>query len=95
MASLESTELATILHPALERNCTMSLHSFTMYDMFKRNARLYRDKTAIISEDQQITFGELFDQINRVAGSLTAKGIREEALRKLKSENASKLLGIA
>jgi hypothetical protein len=48
-----------------------------------------------VSEDQQMIFGELFDQINRVAGSFTAKGIREEALRKLKSENASKLLGIA
>jgi hypothetical protein len=48
-----------------------------------------------VSEDPQMTFGELFDQINKVVGSLTAKGIREETLLKLKSENASKLLGIA
>jgi long-chain acyl-CoA synthetase len=77
MASLEPTGLATILHPALERKWIMSVHSFTVYDMFKRNARLYRDKTAIISEDQQITFGELFDQINRVAGGLAANGVRK------------------
>ena len=73
----------------------MSVHSFTVYDMFKRNARVYRDKIAIVSEDQRVTFGELFAQINKVVGSLTAKGIREETLLKLKSENASKLLGIA
>ena len=73
----------------------MSVHSFTVYDMFKRNARVYRDKIAIVSEDQRVTFGELFAQINKVVGSLTAKGIREETLLKLKSKNASKLLGIA
>jgi non-ribosomal peptide synthetase component E (peptide arylation enzyme) len=73
----------------------MSVHSFTVYDLFKRNSKFYRDKIAIVSEDQQMTFEELFDQINKVVGSLTAKGIREETLLKLKSENASKLLGIA
>jgi non-ribosomal peptide synthetase component E (peptide arylation enzyme) len=73
----------------------MSVHSFTVYDLFKRNSKFYRDKIAIVSEDQQMTFEELFAQINKVVGSLTAKGIREETLRKLKSKNASKLLGIA
>jgi non-ribosomal peptide synthetase component E (peptide arylation enzyme) len=73
----------------------MSVHSFTVYDLFKRNSKFYRDKIAIVSEDQQISFGELFAQINKVVGSLTAQGIREETLLKLKSENASKLLGIA
>jgi non-ribosomal peptide synthetase component E (peptide arylation enzyme) len=73
----------------------MSVHSFTVYDLFKRNSKFYRDKIAIVSEDQRMTFEELFDQINKVVRSLTAKGIREETLRKLKSKNASKLLGIA
>jgi non-ribosomal peptide synthetase component E (peptide arylation enzyme) len=73
----------------------MSVHSFTVYDLFKRNSKFYRDKIAIVSEDQQMSFEELFAQINKVVGSLTAKGIREETLLKLKSKNASKLLGIA
>jgi len=48
----------------------MSVHSFTVYDMSRENARVYRDKIAIVSEGQSMTFGELFDQINRVAGGL-------------------------
>ena len=69
----------------------MSVHSFTIYDMFKRNARLYRDKIAIASEGQSMTFGELFEQINRVAGSLTAKGIRKGDRVAVLSKNRNEL----
>lgn len=55
----------------------MSAHSFTVYDMFKRNDRIYRDRIVIVSEDEQTTFGELFDQINKVAGGLAMNGIKE------------------
>jgi long-chain acyl-CoA synthetase len=53
----------------------MELRSFTVYDIFKRNARLFKNKIAIQSEDLQITFGELYDQVNAVAAWLTSKGI--------------------
>jgi long-chain acyl-CoA synthetase len=53
----------------------MDLRSFTIYDIFKRNARLFKNKIAVQSEDQQITFGKLFDQVNAVAGWLSDKGI--------------------
>jgi long-chain acyl-CoA synthetase len=53
----------------------MDLRSFTIYDIFKRNARIFKSKIAIQSEDLQITFGELYDQVNAVAGWLTSKGI--------------------
>jgi acyl-CoA synthetase (AMP-forming)/AMP-acid ligase II len=91
MASLEPTGLATILYRALERKRMMSVHSFTVYDMFKRNARVYRDKIAIVSEDQSMTFGELFDQINKLAGGLTAKGIRKGDRVAVLSKNRDEL----
>jgi long-chain acyl-CoA synthetase len=69
----------------------MSVHSFTVYDMFKRNARVYRDKIAIVSEDQQMSFGELFDQINKVVGSLTAQGIRKGDRIAVLSKNRDEL----
>jgi acyl-CoA synthetase (AMP-forming)/AMP-acid ligase II len=69
----------------------MSVHSFTVYDMFKRNARVYRDKIATVSEGQSMTFGELFDQINRVAGGLTAKGIRKGDRVAVLSKNRDEL----
>ena len=41
----------------------MDLRSFTVYDIFKRNARLFKNRTAIQSEDRRITFRELYDQV--------------------------------
>ncbi|MCL5808981.1 MAG: AMP-binding protein [Deltaproteobacteria bacterium] len=53
----------------------MDLRSFTLYDIFKRNARVFKNRIAIQSEDRQITFGELHDQVSAVSGWLAAKGI--------------------
>ena len=55
----------------------MDLRSFTVYDIFKRNARVFKNKIAIQSEDRQITFGELHDQVSAVSGWLAAKGISQ------------------
>jgi acyl-CoA synthetase (AMP-forming)/AMP-acid ligase II len=54
----------------------MDLRSFTVYDIFKRNARVFKKRIAIQSEDRQITFEELHDQVSAVSGWLAAKGIR-------------------
>jgi long-chain acyl-CoA synthetase len=53
----------------------MNHRAFTIYDIFKRNARLFKEKTAILHEDQEITFGELFEKARAVAGWLKDKGI--------------------
>lgn len=53
----------------------MNLRDFTIYDIFKRNAKLFRNKTAILHEDKEITFGELFEKARAVAGWLNDKGI--------------------
>ena len=55
----------------------MKVRSFTIYDIFKRNAKIYKNQTAIQTEGQRITFGELFDQVNILAGSLNRKGVKK------------------
>jgi acyl-CoA synthetase (AMP-forming)/AMP-acid ligase II len=55
----------------------MRVRSFTIYDMYKRNGTLFKNRIALQSENQKTTYGELFDQANRVAGWLNGKGIRK------------------
>jgi acyl-CoA synthetase (AMP-forming)/AMP-acid ligase II len=55
----------------------MNVHSFTIYDLYRRNSRLYRNKTAVISGDTRITFGELWDQVNGLAGELSSRGVKK------------------
>jgi len=55
----------------------LRVRSFTIYDMYKRNATLFKNRIAIQSENGRVTYGELFDQANRVAGWLSGKGIRK------------------
>jgi acyl-CoA synthetase (AMP-forming)/AMP-acid ligase II len=54
----------------------MDLRSFTVYDIFKRNARVFKKRVAIQSEERSITFGELFDQTHAVIGALASRGIQ-------------------
>ena len=53
----------------------MSLRSFTIYDMYKRNATLFRNKGALQSEGGEITFEELLEQVRSLAGSLMERGV--------------------
>jgi len=53
----------------------MNLRSFTIYDIFKRNARLYTDKTALLADGMKTTFGELFNQVNILTGWFASKGV--------------------
>jgi long-chain acyl-CoA synthetase len=56
----------------------MTVRSFTIYDLFKRNATIYRNETALLTEEnRRISFKELFDEVNVVAGWLAARGIRK------------------
>ena len=55
----------------------MNVQSFTVYDIFKRNARIHKNQTAIISDNRKISFKELFDQVNSIAGWLKANGIKK------------------
>lgn len=55
----------------------MNLRSFTIYDIFKRDAKLFKAQTALSADGEKITYGELFNQVNAVAGWLKAKGIKK------------------
>src|SRR4030065_591391 len=55
----------------------MRVRSCTVYDIYKRNATLFKNQIAIKSENEKVTYGELFDQVNRVAGWLNGKGVRK------------------
>jgi acyl-CoA synthetase (AMP-forming)/AMP-acid ligase II len=55
----------------------MRVRSFTVYDVYKRNATIFKNQAAIQSENQKTTYGKLFDQANRIAGWLNGKGIRK------------------
>lgn len=77
----------------------MDLRSFTLYDIFKRNARVFKNRIAVQSEDRRITFGELHDQVSAVSGWLAAKGIgrgdRIAVLTKNRPEFFSLIGGVA
>ncbi len=53
----------------------MSLRSFTIYDIFQRNADLFETDTALVCGDKRISFGELRARVDRLAGGLAAAGI--------------------
>ncbi len=55
----------------------MKVRSFTIYDIFKRNAKLFKKRTAILTDGEKITYGELFDQVNAVSGWLKGRGIKK------------------
>jgi len=55
----------------------MSVHSFTIYDLYRRNALLYKNKTAVLSGNTRVTFGNLWNQINSLAGELSSRGVNK------------------
>lgn len=55
----------------------MMLRSFTIYNIFKRDGKLFKNQVALQADGQKITYGELFDQTNAVAGWLKSKGIKK------------------
>ena len=51
------------------------MRSYTVYDIFKRNADTRGDHTALVCGDQRITFSELLQQVNSLADGLKRQGI--------------------
>jgi acyl-CoA synthetase (AMP-forming)/AMP-acid ligase II len=51
------------------------LKSFTVYDIFKRNAILYGSDTALVSGENRITFARLIEQVNALATGLAHRGV--------------------
>jgi acyl-CoA synthetase (AMP-forming)/AMP-acid ligase II len=55
----------------------MSLRSFTIYDIFQRNADLFATDTALVCGDRRIDFGELRVRADRLAAGLAAEGVQK------------------
>ncbi len=53
----------------------MSLRDFTIDDIYRRNAKLFRNRRAVLHEDIEITFGDLFEKARAVGGWLRDQGI--------------------
>ncbi len=51
------------------------MRSFTICDMYERNAKIYRDQTALVSGDLRMTFGELLIQTRKLAAGMAARGV--------------------
>ena len=54
----------------------MIRHTFTFYDVAKRNAEIYPDRLAFIDGSKRLTFKQFFDLVNRLAVGLRKVGIR-------------------
>lgn len=55
----------------------MSLRSFTIYDIFQRNADLFASDTALVCGDRRIGFAELRARADRLAAGLAAEGVQK------------------
>ncbi|OGL17775.1 MAG: AMP-dependent synthetase [Candidatus Rokubacteria bacterium RIFCSPLOWO2_12_FULL_71_19] len=53
----------------------MGLRDYTLFDVIARNARLFRDRTALIQEGQRVTHGEYLARVERLAGGLASAGM--------------------
>lgn len=53
----------------------MSLRSFTLHDLIKRNARLYGSNTALVFGDQRVTHAQYAERTARLAAGLAAAGV--------------------
>lgn len=53
------------------------MREFTLYDIFLRNANIFPERIAISAGDSHLTFSELRDRCDRLAGQLTQNGIQQ------------------
>ncbi len=72
----------------------MGLRSYTVYDLLRRNAGLFKNKPAIIFEERETTFGELFKQVNCAAGWFDRSGIRKGDRVAVVSKNCPEFLAL-
>ncbi len=70
----------------------MGLKDFTVYDVYKRNAGLYENKSAVVFEGKEITFGELLKMVDRAAGWFALSGIKKGDRVAVLSKNCPEFL---
>ncbi len=55
----------------------MSLHHFTVYDIYKKNAIFYKNKTALFEHGHEIGFEDLFHKSRSLAAGLSNFGLKK------------------
>lgn len=55
----------------------MGLYDYTVYQMVKRGAKVYRNRTALVFGEQEISYGEMQRNIDRLATGLVNHGINK------------------
>jgi len=51
------------------------MRSFTVYDIFQRNAAIHGSRIALVCNENRITFSDLLLQVNALAGGMKQQGI--------------------
>ena len=49
--------------------------AFTVSDLFRRSVRIHRQRTAVVSSEVELTYGELGDRVNRLTSVLADAGL--------------------
>jgi len=55
----------------------MGLYDYNIYGVIKRNARVYKDRIALISESQKINYRQFLEYIDRLACGLSGAGLKK------------------
>ncbi len=53
----------------------MGLHDYTIYHALRRNARVHRNRTALVCEQERVTYGELIEKVDSLSAGLVSRGI--------------------
>jgi acyl-CoA synthetase (AMP-forming)/AMP-acid ligase II len=56
---------------------TQAANQIPLAALFRRSARVFRNRVAVWSSESQYTYGELDERTNRLAQAITARGIRQ------------------
>lgn len=54
----------------------MGLYDYTLYEIWKRNARVYQDRTALVHGQERITHCQVLEKIDRLACGLLNAGLK-------------------
>ena len=82
---LSSMNLPNNCYNRIQRLSLQSIHkggiefmrSFTVYDIFQRNADIHGNRIALVCNENRITFSDLLLQVNALAGGMRQQGIKK------------------
>lgn len=55
----------------------MGLYDYTVYSVLERNAVIYANRTALVLDDERITYKRLLEEVDKVAKGLLEAGVEK------------------